>query len=145
MWRARSMAICCLFVLLGRLASAEEKPKKLTGDLEKLQGTWTVLSKQVEGEKEESPKDVVLVIKDNDSIVIVKGKKEDSAELVIDDTKSPKEIDIKASNTEVMKGIYHLEGDLLKICFCKDAKGARPKKFESAKGQILLKFERTKS
>jgi uncharacterized protein (TIGR03067 family) len=143
-----------LLVLAAGLSSAAGDGKKepLDMDYAKLEGTWRVVSLEVEGMKipEETIKESRLIIKGKEftmkeKIATYRGN------FIIDPSKKPKTIDMKFTegpekgNTSL--GIYELEGDDLKLCLTITAKdrpsqlAAKPK---SGHGFEVLKREKLK-
>ena len=59
----------------------------------------------------------------------------------MDATKTPRTINVKALDGSLDQlGIYRLEGDDLKICFCGGEKQERPTEFASKKGSPMILF-----
>jgi uncharacterized protein (TIGR03067 family) len=131
------------------LATGDGNKEPLDVDYAKLEGTWQVVSLEVDGK--EIPKETI-----KESRLIIKGKEFTMKEKIatykgtfsIDSSKSPKTIDIKFTegpekgNTSL--GIYELDGDDLKLCLTVTAK-ERPTEFttkaKSGHGFELLKRE----
>ena len=143
-----------LLVLAAGLSLAADDGKKEPMDMDyaKLEGTWRVISLEVDGMKiaEETIKDSRLVIKGKEftmkeKIATYRGT------FTIDPSKKPKTIDIKFTagpekgNSSL--GIYQLEGDDLKLCLTITAKD-RPTEFaakpKSGHGFEVLKREKPK-
>src|SRR5438034_6834648 len=121
-------------------------------DYAKLEGTWRIVSLEVDGVKipEETIKDSRLIIKGKEftmkePIATYRGN------FIIDPSKKPKTIDIKFTegpekgNTSL--GIYELNDGELKLCLTITAKD-RPKEFaakpNSGHGLEVLKREKPK-
>jgi uncharacterized protein (TIGR03067 family) len=134
------------------VAADDSKKESLEMDYAKLEGTWRVVSLEVEGVKipEETIKDSRLIIKGKEftmkeKIATYRGS------LIIDPSKKPTTIDLKFTegpekgNTSL--GIYELEGDDLKLCLTVTAKD-RPTEFaakpKSGHGFEVLKREKPK-
>ncbi len=133
-------------LLTAVLVLAAPAPEKK--DDETIQGTWKVVSMDRGGEKapEDRIKGVTFVITDG-LITIKDPKREEKANFKLDPTKNPRTIDItpEKGKEEMVRGIYELKGDSLKICF-NNPGGARPAEFASKAGteQVLIVLERDK-
>jgi RNA polymerase sigma-70 factor (ECF subfamily) len=123
-------------VAADRPAAPEEDKAK--ADLEKLQGTWALVSMERGGQKapEDEVKGLTLVVK-GDKLTVTDGKgKTEEAVLELDPTKDPKEIDLKVNEDgapKVHKGIYKLEGDTLTLCLSHPPE-ERPSTFATKEG-----------
>jgi len=141
-------------VLAAGLSLGADDSKKEPLDMEyaKLEGTWRVVSLEVEGLKiaENTIKDSLLIIKGKEftmkeKIATYRGN------FIIDPGKKPNTIDInftegpEKGNTSL--GIYELHGDDLKLCLTITAKN-RPTEFvarpKSGHGNELLKRDTPK-
>jgi uncharacterized protein (TIGR03067 family) len=109
-------------------------------ELAALQGTWTLSSMEVDGKAVDADKlkSATLTIRDN-RYILLSGKQQHEVEITLDPSKKPKEIDMKfldgPNKDRVGKGIYHLDGNTLKICRALDPMQDRPKDFKT-EGQI---------
>lgn len=102
-------------------------------DLDKLQGTWKVVSLEREGKKkpEDEIKTFKVIIKE-DKFILREGDKDFEATLKLDPAKKPRSLDLLVKDgdkLETIKGIYHLEGDDLKICAAGGPESERPRDF----------------
>ena len=100
-------------------AAAREDTAK--ADLEKLQGTWLLVSMEMGGQKapEDEVKGYTLVVKDDKATVSDGKGNTQEAVLKLDAGKDPKEIDMtvdEGGKAEVHKGIYKLDKDGLTLC-----------------------------
>lgn|SRR5262245_8367 len=109
---------------------------------EKLQGAWqpiTAIERGKEQTKEEL-KDRKITFK-GDQITVKHGDKVHEVTFKLDPSKKPKEIDVTGKDDEgkerMMKGIYELKGNTLKVCLHMEG-GDRPSKFESPEGSNLI-------
>jgi uncharacterized protein (TIGR03067 family) len=135
-------------LLIAAEAPNADQPKK---ELDKLQGTWTVISAERAGEKvpEERTKSWKLVIK-GDKYSFEPGDQSIEGTYKVDPSKTPKAIDATRSNGQdkgkTLYGIYALSGDELKMCFSEPGKEERPKEFSttaaSGAGHALYTFKR---
>ena len=135
--KTRLLTIAAVGLLLAAAAPKEDDAKK---ELEKWQGTWTLVGAEEKGEKLSDDKlkqtPVTLTIKD-DKFTIKIGDQSLEGTFKIDPAKKPKEYEAKATTpdgkVEESKGIYEIEGDTLKVCFT-SADKERPKEFKTAPG-----------
>ena len=120
------------------VANVAQEDKALKTDLERLQGTWTVIAAERVGKQipEEEVKKANLRL-------IIKGKKftgrsfpgeqageqGEEADIKIDPSTNPKTIDISRDG-KVGLGIYEVDGDTLKICFGREGR-ERPTEFKT--------------
>jgi uncharacterized protein (TIGR03067 family) len=139
-------ALIAAAVLL--IAAEDKKPDAEAGkkDLDKLQGTWTLVSGKSDGE--DLPKELVEKLKlvvDKDKFTIKDGENDETAVVTLDPSQKPAAIDVKPNTGETVKGVYELKDDDLKICWSKGGKD-RPKGFEPKKdsGEILFVLKREK-
>lgn len=122
-------------------ARADEKADAIKKALKKLEGTWKVVSVEVDGKKRANAQGTG-VFKGN---TFTFRQKEQVVEgtFTIDPAKSPKTLDLTVTKGK-FKGkkslaIYELKGDTLKACWTLFAKpGKRPEKFETKDGSGLL-------
>jgi uncharacterized protein (TIGR03067 family) len=125
----------------------EPKDDAVKKDLQKLQGNWTVISIEMNGNK--TPEDKI-----GDPKAVFKGKQYSIHDfrltITIDPAKKPKtnNMDGKDGNGKPLSmiGIYEVEGDSLKICFAKPAEKERPSTFQTKpnSGQSLIRYDRAK-
>ena len=109
-------------------------------DLARLEGTWKLAAMEVDGKEVPPAKltSATLTIKGN-KYSVQSGKSKHEVEIKLDAGKTPKEIDMQfldgPNKDRVGRGIYHLDGDKLKICRALDPQDERPKDFKTA-GQV---------
>jgi uncharacterized protein (TIGR03067 family) len=138
-------------VVVGLLAAAGTAGQDASkADKEKLVGSWEVLSGEKGGEKvrENEIKNIKLVFHADGKLTLDKDGQQKDATYKLDAKKKPKEFDltINENGKEVMvKGIYHLEGDNLKLCFA-GPEGERPTAFATQAGDktMLVVLKRDK-
>jgi uncharacterized protein (TIGR03067 family) len=136
-----------LLTLLVLLPVADEKKS----DMDRLQGTWVMESLEVEGKlvPEERIKGTTLTIKDDRYITKVKEKSHEVM-FKLDPKEKPKHIDMYFPDDpnvpKLAKGIYELDGDMLKICRAQAPGEDRPREFvtEGATGRFIVTWKRQK-
>ncbi len=115
----------------------------------KIDGSWVI--DMVEGkDANDLPKGVLTMTFAEGKVTIKMDGKADpgeKADFTVDASKKPAHIDIKPAGAPpelVIRGIYEIDGDTLKICFAK--KGDRPTEFraDGEKGASFLKLKRLK-
>jgi uncharacterized protein (TIGR03067 family) len=151
-WRRCAMRTYTILILATTLSVAADDPKNdpVAKDYARLEGTWRIVSLEVEGMKipDETIKDARLIIKGKEFTMKEKIATY-SGNFTIDPGKKPKAIDMKFTagpekgNTSY--GIYEIDGDNLKICLTITAKD-RPTEFaakaKSGHGFEVLKREK---
>jgi uncharacterized protein (TIGR03067 family) len=133
------MLSSALTVVVLALVARADAPKS---DLQKLEGTWVMVSGESEGRKlsEEELKGSSLVIEGNKYTVKL-GENPLKGTLKLNPTKTPKTIDSTSVDGETHLGIYELKGDLFKVCLAQSGK-ERPRDFNS--GDIVHEWKRAK-
>src|SRR6266852_5147521 len=115
------------------LPSQDDTVKK---ELAALQGTWTLVSMEVDGKPVDAErlKSTTLTIKDSKYSLLAR-KQLHEVELILDPSKNPKEVDMKfldgPNKDRVGRGIYQRDGKTLKICRGLDPQQERPKDFKT--------------
>lgn len=123
-------------------------PPKTSADLN---GEWLVTGGTIDGKPvpEKEVKRKVIVTFADGKLSMTEAGKADKVEQVYkaDSTNEPKTIDITPETAErgLVRGIYKIEGNILKICVGEPGKG-RPTKFEapSGSGHSLMELKRMK-
>jgi uncharacterized protein (TIGR03067 family) len=139
------LLVVTAMLLLGADARTEDTVKK---DQENLQGTWRVVVAEKDGEKRDREDlEKVQVVIAGDKLTIKDPRLGDEGMVYqLDPRKKPKEIDLGDAKTkEVIRGIYALDGDELKVCFAEPGK-ARPTDFtaKAKSGRILFVAKKLK-
>jgi uncharacterized protein (TIGR03067 family) len=136
--------------LLAALAlAAPAKDDAAAKELEKLEGTWQLISAENDGKKmaDKQAKNVRVTIKGGKHTVTF-GEKPVAKDIAftIDPTKTPKAVDDILPDGGMIRGIYELNGDTLRSCVAAPGKD-RPKEFtgKAGSGQTLRVFKRVKS
>ena len=101
-------------------------------DAKEIQGTWKVVSLVNEG-KLENPPPMTFAIGGGKITTLEGPDAEESGQYRLDSTASPKTIDLIGGEGQVVRGIYSLSGDELKI-YATGHGSARPTEFESQPG-----------
>jgi len=140
-----------IFFAVGLLIVSCEFPKKGQRDLEKLQGTWQLVSGVVDGKKlpDKEVKNTQIIIKDNTFVLPNASGVGTSPKgtFIINPNSDPKQVDSTATDGpnvgKVSLGIYEFEGDSQKTCFGTPG-GARPTELSSkpSSGNILQVWKR---
>ena len=139
------MRTAALLVLTAASVMAGDAPRDSGKDLEKLEGTWTIVSVHNQGKKEETTIGTTAVFKGK-MVTFTVGDEKDTAEFKIDSSKNPGWFDI-TTGTYKSVGIYQMDGDMLKVCLNQSGK-ERPTAFKSEKdspNQRLFILKRGKS
>jgi uncharacterized protein (TIGR03067 family) len=143
---ARSLPMTPLVLGLA-LALGAPAPKK--GDdpaPAKLEGEWVVES--FEGEKKSPPPGSLVMTFADGKIAIREGmrEKKEQVDYTADRTKKPATIDIMpGKGDDVVKGIFEIKGDVLKICFGKEG-ADRPTEFKADEDKriVVITLKRAK-
>lgn len=132
---------------LAVLAGADEKTD---ADREAIQGAWILTGLEINGNTIPAPEGGGIFVFDKDGKLVMKekGKKDREGTYQLDASKKPRQIDLngpKGKDGFRMRGIYQLDGDVLRIAFAMDGpKGERPAAFDSKKAAIMI-LKRQKS
>jgi uncharacterized protein (TIGR03067 family) len=130
--RPRTLSVLLVVFLLG----ADAKDDAVKKDLDKMQGTWNIVSLVADGK--EAParelKIISLTIK-GDQSTFVNGDKMSKGTYKLDPSKQPKALDIVltegSAKGKTLFAIYDFEGEQLRICYHLKE---RPTAFESKTG-----------
>jgi len=128
----RMLPVCVFVWFLIGIPGVPTRADDTKKDQEKLQGTWSVVSGERDGQPNDSIKNDKLVIS-GDKITVKKaaGSEETPVTFTLDATKKPKQMDVKAEGMTLL-AIYELDGDNLKLCFARGAE--RPTDFTAKAG-----------
>jgi uncharacterized protein (TIGR03067 family) len=137
-------ALGLLVAACNRQAATPETPKT---DLDRFQGTWSLVSAMQDGKAlpEDKVKQTTIVFKGDTfrfpGLAEYATSKEGTIKL--DETKTPKEMDAISTEKEVMLGIYALDEGGYKVCFAPAGK-PRPTELSSVPGSgyILQSWRR---
>jgi uncharacterized protein (TIGR03067 family) len=130
-------------VVLVAAAPAEDKK-----DEDVIQGTWTVVLKEMGGKKTPGAdlKALKVTIKDG-KLTVDDGKKKGTVAYKLDPSKKPKAIDLTRDDEKMATpAIYELDGDTLKLCWSEKDPDHRPTEFASGdgSGQTVMVLKREK-
>jgi uncharacterized protein (TIGR03067 family) len=134
-------------------AADDEKQTAIKKDRKKYEGTWRVVSLEINGNKssEEDAKKITVVNKEDGTWILeVDGKKITEGTSEIDPSKKPKTIDFMETEGDnkgrIVLGIYELGDDTRKLCYAQPGKD-RPAEFSapSGSGYTLVVFMREKN
>lgn len=130
-------------------AAPVPKPPDPAADLKALEGTWKVVTYEVNGKEASDAGDA-----GPEEVVISAGKtnllkrEEIDLPIKVDPSKTPKAIDVYLIDAMKfrahVKGIYDLDGDNLKICLPLSTEAERPTKFGSKDFHRLYVLRRKK-
>jgi uncharacterized protein (TIGR03067 family) len=145
----RMMLVVALF-LVGSAVRAEERAADVGSDTSKWVGTWVVKSAEKDG-KREAASDVkgrkVKITRDTITCMDADGKTEMSCTFTADTSGKNAKLTMKCTKGEnegkTLKGIAHIDGDTLRICFSKPDKDA-PTDFKAREGQCCYTLERSR-
>jgi uncharacterized protein (TIGR03067 family) len=132
------------------LVGADPNHDAIKKEMAKLQGTWTIVSHEANGQKtsEAEIKDIYsMVLKGDQWIASYWDRMVPHGTIRLDPTKNPKRVDyFDTKRGRFAHGIYSVEGDTLTICDRKVERGERPKEFrtEPGSGLVLTVLKRTR-
>jgi uncharacterized protein (TIGR03067 family) len=142
-----------LAALLGAVLAplaADDKSDAAKKDLDKLQGTWTFVSMERDGQAVPQGDPGPTITFDGDKFAVKAGDQVlQAGTQTVDPSKKPKAVDSKVTEGEgkgtTMLGIYEIDGDSLKACFDTEGK-KRPTEFKTAagSGHMLVVLKRAK-
>jgi uncharacterized protein (TIGR03067 family) len=120
-------------------------------EMEKLQGEWTMVMGEIEGQAmpEQMRAAARRVAKDDETTITIGGQLFMKAKFTVDPSKTPKTIDYNMTggptSGKTQLGIYEIDGERLKFCFGSPGK-ERPTNFktEAGDGRTLSVWTRKK-
>ena len=148
--KAPFLVMVCASLVLAAESSKEDPTKR---DREKLQGVWTLVASEADGDKGffQAGGKFSVEIKGDKYTLKVMGKEKSSTEgtFKLDPSGKRKTFDFKyeeLGRKTPVEGIYELDGDNLKLCFQIVEGRPRPKGFSAKKGsgQALMIWKREK-
>jgi uncharacterized protein (TIGR03067 family) len=119
-------------------------------EMAKFQGNWSFVSMEVQGEKkpDEEFRKFTVVLEGDQWTVSVGETIAAQTTFRLDPTRKPKTIDlIDMAKGRVIRGIYSLEADTLRVCDRGTEKGERPTEFATRpdSGLVLVVLQRVKT
>ncbi len=127
-------ASCSVALLVLLLAADPPKDDPARKELDRLQGTWTMIALEVDGKPiaEDKLADTTLTIKGDRYITRVKDQSFETA-IKLNPAKKPAEIDMTFLDGEnkdkTALGIYRIDGDTFKMCRTRLPEKDRPTEF----------------
>jgi len=142
------VAIGLMAVWIANVSGDEAGAKQ---DLEKLQGEWTMVMGEIEGQAMPEQMRAVMrrVAKDDETTITMAGQLFMKAKFTVDPSKTPKAIDYNMTggptSGKTQLGIYEIDGEQVKFCFGSPGK-ERPTSFkmEAGDGRTLSVWTRKK-
>jgi uncharacterized protein (TIGR03067 family) len=144
--------LACTLLLLAFLEAADDaQDPAMKTELKKLEGRYTISSAEVNGAQiDQQPLEQfkLTVSGNNWSVAMSQGKIE--AIIDIDPSKNPKTIDFTytegSQKGQTTRGIYALDGDVLKLCRTLTADKERPAEFSTQpeSGFLMVIWKKTK-
>lgn len=108
-----------------------------------LQGTWSVIASQQDGERvpTDDLKDLYLIFKDNAILIREGGKTEEKFAFQLNPSKTPKEMDLTIkfgpNKEKIDRAIYEFDGDRVRICIQSNKDAPRPRDLAAPSGSKL--------
>jgi uncharacterized protein (TIGR03067 family) len=136
-----------LFVAVALMLGADEAKKGSGADeLKSLQGVWSAVTFEANGEKvpEDDAKKIKLTIKES-KWVLERPDGTNQGTIKLDPSKSPKHFDAALEDSgDSVPGIYELKDGTLKMCWTAPG-GERPTSFKSEEGKTIATYKKAKS
>ena len=138
-------------LLLGAASRTGAQDDKPANDKELIQGAWTIFAVEFDGRAiPDGPdlkrfQEVTLTFK-GDAVVNSRDK-DVQGKFILDSTKKPGTLDIvttKQNMERKMLYVYHLDGDVLRLCFTRNSDVFRPRELTSDNLQFMMFLRRQK-
>jgi uncharacterized protein (TIGR03067 family) len=126
------LALCCA----RPVASGPAKEDAVRKEMARFDGTWQLVSAETDGKKlaEEQARKIKVVIADGRHTVYFGDKVvARGVRFRVDPTTKPKSVEDTLDDGRVVRGIYELDGDVLRSCVAPAGK-ERPARFSGAAG-----------
>jgi uncharacterized protein (TIGR03067 family) len=138
--RVYAIAGAGIFLVMLATVAAEAS----NADTQALQGKWLVTSFEYNGAQVDRMKNAIREFKDGKYSLTPKSGDVIEGTVSLDESKTPKTIDLDV-NGRILRGIYQLEGDTLKLCYNLSSE-ERPTEFVSKPdtGLIVVVHSREK-
>ena len=109
-------------------------PVVAKSDLDTMQGNWVPVELVVNGDAvgNEVIANIKLAIKGKDYSVHT-GDSEDGGSFELNETPTPRQMDVKTKKGDSVSAIYEFSGDMMRVCYVLN-NGARPTEFKSTTG-----------
>jgi len=144
------LALSLLFAVTSPLTFADDaKEEAVKKERKQFEGTWQVVSLEVDGNKVAENARKITVINESDGkwTIEVDGKVLARGTSTLDPRKTPKAVDLTQTEGEgqgkTSLGIYEFKDDTRKVCYGQPD-GERPTEFSSKKGHLLAVLKRVK-
>jgi uncharacterized protein (TIGR03067 family) len=146
------MNLSILLTLVLGLAAAPPQEDAVKAELKKLEGTWTVEAVEINGNKlpddQIKAQPMTFVFKGNQVTMRRGGEMLNVATVKLDPAKSPKTIDLAATEGQnqgkTLRAIYELKEDTLQIGHMPGGEEKRPKDFQDKTALALITMKRQK-
>jgi uncharacterized protein (TIGR03067 family) len=137
---------------LGMMLAADKgKADADKTDKDKIQGTWSLVTREENGESQkvaEGDEHYIKIRIEGEKFMVTLSSGEHEATFKVDPSKKPKTIDLTLKGGDEdgkeMKGFYELDGDMLKICIGNPENPDRPAEFKSKDQVRVYSFKRVK-
>jgi uncharacterized protein (TIGR03067 family) len=138
-----------LLVVVGLCLAADSKPDSKKEDKDLIQGSWTLVSGEKDGEQPPEEIKMLKITFKDDKITAATSKDTHEGKFKLDPTKKPRQLSLSMSingQDKEIPGIYELDGDNLKLCIPDGDGSDAPKEFTGKQGskQVLLVLKRAK-